>query len=300
MPAWPSTAEAWPGCHGVRLGPAALAAGFGRSRGEPLLDATLTYGAVRLPGPRTLWHLTTEVETRRGPYTVDQRLTEHDDGVLTIHTTDGALEVSTNSLVCEAGSESLRRQLVTTFGLPLLVQRGPVLILHACAAVPPGAREVLAVCAASGGGKSTLLTGLIARGWSAVSEDVCVIDLRSDEPRVWPGPPWVRTASAIDARARFAAGDKTAWDIEAHQADEPLPLRRVLFMEAPGDEKRSVLATKDAIARAAPHVMWLGAPADRAQATFAKTVDVMASVEASVLRVPRAEDWTARAEALLR
>jgi hypothetical protein len=244
----------------------------------------------------------TSVETRNGAHLIDQRLTTHDDGVVTLHTLDGALEVSSGAIVCDAATESLRSQLVTTFGLPLLVQSGPVVILHACAAVPPDGDGAVAVCSPSGGGKSTLLVHLIASGWHAVSEDICVVDLRADEPLVWPGPPWVRTADPVaHAKARFIAGDKTAWDIADRRTDRAKPLRRIVFMAPPSGDAPIIrdVETRDAIPRAAAHVMWLGDPAERAHATFAATVRVVGSVPSTAVRVPHSADWTTTVEKLL-
>jgi hypothetical protein len=288
----------------VRLSPEAAARDFGASIGEPLRDATLRFAEVRPPGSRTLWRMRTTVETRNGSHPIDQRLTTHGDAVLTLHTLDGALELdaSAGTITCDAPTESLRSQLVTTFGLPLLVQSGPVVILHACAAIPPDGGGAVVVCSSSGGGKSTLLVGLVSSGWYAMSEDICVVDLRSHEPLVWPGPPWVRTAGAVPgARARFVAGDKTAWDIADRRTQRAQALRRIVFMDPPGGDVPVIrdLETSDAIPRAAAHVMWLGDPAERARATFAATVRLAGRVPSAALRVPRSSDWTAAVERLL-
>jgi hypothetical protein len=252
-----------------------------------------------------IWHLTGTMSLNGGAIAYDQRLTRRDDDSFVLTTEGAALLVDRDAgaLVVDAPTESWARQLVTTYGLPLLIEETPALVLHACAAVPPGADSAHVVCAASGTGKSTLLAGLVSAGWQAVSEDVSVIDLRGPEPVVWPGPPWVRSRDAMipGASVRFESADKRGWDIEPWQVDGPVPVARIAFMQPAGTPAvwRPIEAG-GAIARLVGSTIWLTEPGRRGPRTFGRSADVAARVAAAEIRVPVAQDWVANVERLLR
>ncbi len=300
------TDDPWPGCHGVRLRPPSAGHGYGVIRGFPFADAELVEGRAGPPGKRELWHLTGRVQLPAGPVAYDQRLTQHGDGSWTLHTQGGGLLVDpvAGRLTIEAETESLARQLVTTYGLPLLLSRHPTLVLHACAAVPPDGDRAVVVCAASGTGKSTLLVRLIEAGWQAVTEDVSIVDLREDNLVIWPGPPWVRREGngPPRSRPRFTTADKTAWDIAPWQVDRAVGIARIVFMEPAGGSsiEWQVLDRPRAIADLARFSIWLGDPATRAAATFSPTVAIAGAVPAARLRLPVTAGWAEQAEAKLR
>ncbi len=289
----------------MRLRPPELAEGYGTAQGEPLLEAALIHGPVGEAGSRELWHLAGELTLAGERVTYDQRLTRHDDGSYRLHAQGAGLRVDPHEarLTLEADRESLARQLVTTYGVPLLLLGCPALTLHACAAVPPGDDRAVVVCGTSGTGKSTLTVGLLAAGWTAVSEDLCVVDVRGDQPVVWPGPPWVRRdgEGPPGSNPRFQTADKVAWDIAPWQIDGSTPIRQIVFMDrAGGDEVEwESIDLADAIPRLARLTSWLGDPAERANETFSSCVKVAGAAPSARLRLPVGDDWVERAEATL-
>jgi hypothetical protein len=176
--------------------------------------------------------------------------------------------------------------------------------LHACAAVPPGMDAAVVVCGPSGVGKSSLTVGLIEAGWRAVSEDICTVDLRGDDPVIWPGPPWVRREGAGPAgsTARFTTMDKTAWDIAPWQIDSPVAIASFVFLRPPGSPsvQRDALTQAEALPLLARTILWLGDQQHRASATFGPCVRVAGSAPAMRVRLPRAEGWLEEAEPVLR
>lgn len=309
----------WSGCLGVRLDPPDLAGPYGSSRGEPLLDVTLRRGDAGEPGPRTVWHLTGEVDLPAGgAVEIDQRLTERADGTLHLHGPGGtggtgdaggthlAIDPASSTLTIEGGADADRHpqvawQVVATIGLPLLLHRAGVLLLHASAACRDG--EAVLVTGVSGAGKSSLLIGLVDAGWQAISEDLCAIDLRGDRPMVWPGPPWVRRAGEgpVGAAVRFETPDKTAWDLAPWLADGPVPVRSIVVLEPPGgtEVERKVLVKADAVAAVARHAFWLGDPAERAGAVFRPCVRLVGATTVATLRSPIDPGWLGPARTAL-
>lgn len=305
-PRHPTEADAtWPGCHGVRLEPTELAEGYGRSSGDPLLEAELATGPAGPPGLQELWHFAGELDVHGRRVAYDQRLTRRTDGTFVVLADSGALHVDAASarLTIEATGESLARQLVTTYGLPLLLVGKPACVLHACAAVPPDGDRAVVVCGSSGVGKSGLLVALIENGWQAVSEDLCVIDLRHDQPSVWPGPPWVRRSAhgPSGAASRFQTADKTAWDIAPWQTGRASLVAHLVFMEPAGGDATVCerISTADAIPRFVHHNVWLGWPPKRAETTFRPAVTVASSAPAARLRLSVASDWAKEAVVVL-
>ena len=279
-------------------------AGFdlGRACGEPLLDASIVPARrddeARDTGD-VLWRIREEVPTPDGLAQVDQRLTRRPDGRLVVTSTSGhLLEVDTGArtLAVDGRDDGVRLQLLTTFGLPLLLHGQPALVLHAAAACRPGGGAVV-ICGESGRGKSSSLVGLVDAGWAAVSEDLCTIDLRGERALVWPGPPWVRRGHGLPgpngAAARFTTPDKTAWDIASRQVDRPVPVDELVFLEAPGGAAPDSVAVSapDAVAGLAHHAMWLREPGLRAAELFGPTVAVANAAPARRIRLPRSPDW---------
>jgi energy-coupling factor transporter ATP-binding protein EcfA2 len=197
----------------------------------------------------------------------------------------------------DSDQEAIERQLVTTIALPLLVHgsspTSEAVVLHAAACTRAG--EAVVVCGASGSGKSSLLVALIAAGWHAISEDMCVVDLRRDAAAVWPGPPWVRRTDTgpPGSSARFEAADKTAWDIAPWQVDEPQPLGQLVFLEPAGGDRavHETVARPHAIAALARHTVWLGDQDQRSVATFRPCVTIAGAVPATRLRLPVSDSW---------
>jgi hypothetical protein len=290
----------------VRLAPDGLTGGFGASQGIPLTEVTLEVGRVDETEGVELWHLRGELPLPDGPVAYDQRLALTTDGRYLLRTAEAALVVdrSAGRMKIDAPEESLTLQLVTTYGLPILLSFEPVLVLHACAAIPPGGERAVLVCGASGTGKSSLLAGMLEAGWRAASEDVCTVDLRGPHPVVWPGPPWLRLAGTgpPGSTARFTTPDKTAWDIAPWRVDEPAPVGRIVFLEPAGGADVLVhdLDRGESIHGLARSTVWLVEPERRASQTFGRCVTVAGAVSCATLRMPVAADWVGRAVAVLR
>lgn len=289
----------------MRLGTNALAEGYGSCLGDPLVEAELNEGSV---GPRTgreIWRVSADVQLPDGPLHLDQRLTIEDDDSYVLVADDARLRVETaGRLTLDTDRESMARQLVTTYGLPLLLHRVKTIVLHACSAIPPNEHDAVVVCGSSGTGKSTLLLALIAAGWKAVSEDLCVIDTRGEEPVVWPGPPWLRRAGGGPAgsRPRFQTAEKTAWDIEPWQVDRPVVVGSLVFLEPPAGDSvmRTPIDRAEAVASLALRTAWLGERSLRAAATFSPSVTLAGAAYATRLRFPLSEGWASEAEGVLR
>jgi hypothetical protein len=141
------------------------------------------------------------------------------------------------------------------------------------------------------------VVGLVDRGWPAVSEDLCVLDLSGGRPVVWPGPPWVRRSHGLagpaGAQPRFSSPDKIAWDIESALVNHPVPLGEIVFLEEPGDAsvERQSLVSSEVVRRLAAHALWLGRSDEKGPRLFGPIVDVAGSAPATALRMPRRESW---------
>lgn len=108
--------------------------------------------------------------------------------------------------------------------------------LHAGAiATPDGA---IAIAAATGGGKSTLLTSLLQRGLALMADDVLVLESRGTEaPLAFPAPPLMTVPAARipllgeAARARTICSiDDECW-IAVPVHAEPLPLKALVVLD---------------------------------------------------------------------
>ena len=270
---------------------------FGVSRGAPIVDADLSYAPVDAGHGREIWRLTGEVSLPDGVVAYDQRLSADDEDAFVLEAGSARVLVrpTARKVVVQARTESAALQLVTTMALPLLLEREDALVLHACAAIAPGRGGATIVCGRAGTGKSSLLVGLLDAGWRAVSEDVCVVDLRGPRPVVWPGPPWLRRAGPGPAASirRFELLDKTAWDIGPLQTVDATPVDEILFMEAAGGRRteREPLAVAEAVRRLTSSTIWLSQPRDRAVGTFARTTRVARAIPAARIRFAVAPDW---------
>ncbi len=284
----------WAGCHGVRLdGRVEPGLDVGRATGEPLLDADVTLGPVDPAAGEELWRLTAEVPVR-----AEQVLRRAPGGALVVESSRGgrlAVDAACRSLVVDAPTGAAGAQLLVTYGLPLLLPGAGALVVHGAAAARDG-RAVL-VCGPSGRGKSSLLVGLTAAGWSPLTEDLAAVDLRGPVPVVWPGPPWVRRRHGepgpAGAGVRFETPDKTAWDLAGRQPDHAVPLALVAFLDEPGGDGPSCRAVgrADAVARLAGDAVWLGEQDRRGEALFGPVSALTRAVPAVALRAPRRPSW---------
>ncbi len=111
--------------------------------------------------------------------------------------------------------------------------------LHAGAiATPDGA---IAIAAATGGGKSTLLTELLERGLALMADDVLVLEPRGAQvPLAHPAPPLMTVPATglparddADSRATILSiGDERWIAVPVHP--EPMPLKALVVLDASG------------------------------------------------------------------
>lgn len=299
-----ATAAGWPGCHGVQLSRCPI--DVGGSSGAPLAAASVELGPAGPASGERLWRVELEVEVEGVPVRAEQELWRRAEGTFHVQSSRGGaltVDAATSTIVLDGSEEAVVAQLLTTYGLPLLLQERGALVLHAAAFAVDG--EALLVAGASGRGKSSLLVAAVDTGFLAVSEDLCVLDLRGEVPLVWPGPPWVRRRRGEpgprDATVRFETRDKTAWDLTGRQIRGPIPLAGFVGLEQPqGTAPRlQALARPDAIRRLAADIVWLGHPDDRAAASFAGVARVSGVVAASTLQLPLGPSWLDQAPRLL-
>jgi hypothetical protein len=131
--------------------------------------------------------------------------------------------------------------------------------LHAGAIATPDG--VIAITAASGGGKSTLLTELIARGQTLMADDVLVLESRGAEaPLAYPAPPLMTVPAIGVSRLGKIARLETICSIDDERwiavpvHPEPLPLRALVVLDRRpasqmfGSEKTSLQAIDEPLA----------------------------------------------------
>jgi hypothetical protein len=108
--------------------------------------------------------------------------------------------------------------------------------LHAGAiATPAGA---IAITAATGTGKSTLLAELLRRGLTLMADDVLVLESRGTEaPLAFPAPPLMTVPAARTAILSGAASARTICSIDGERwiavpvHPEPLPLKALVVLD---------------------------------------------------------------------
>jgi hypothetical protein len=108
--------------------------------------------------------------------------------------------------------------------------------LHAAAVATPNG--VIAITAASGGGKSTLLAELLRRGVALMADDVLVLRSRGTEaPLAYPAPPLMTIPDTRIAMLREAATPETISSLEEELwiavpvHPEPLPLKALVVLD---------------------------------------------------------------------
>ena len=212
------------------------------------------------------------------------------------------------SVAAKNGNLQVVLEALASIALPLVAQRNGSLVLHASAACIDGSAVML--CAESGSGKSSLLMGLVATGWDALSEDQCVIDLDADgQSSSLAGPELGATEARRGCHHRFVSGqtprfeaaDKIAWDLGKCMAHSPTRLDRIVLLEPPGgtDLVWEPVAEADVIGALAGHATWFQRESDFAPAVLPRLVKLGMSVPGFRMRVPRRPDWLEHGVALL-
>jgi hypothetical protein len=97
---------------------------------------------------------------------------------------------------------------------------------------------VIAITAASGGGKSTLLTELLGRGEALMADDVLVLESHGTEaPLAHPGPPLMTVPAARVAMPKEGFPSETICVVEDERwiavptSREPLPLKALVVLD---------------------------------------------------------------------
>jgi hypothetical protein len=301
-----------PGCHGIAVTPAALGLELGWLAEHPPLEAhvELCDAVERAPDAELVWQLD-EPPDFGLPAITSQTWKESEDSVWVGNTLNLSMRVDHRRNLVSVAAKQRDLQVVlealANIALPLIAQRSGSLVLHASAVCVDGSALVL--CAESGSGKSSLLTGLVEAGWDALSEDQCVIDLDADgRHRVWPGPSWVRLKHGAafpplvaEQAPRFEALDKVGWDLADRVAHAPQRLGRVVVLEPPGGSELvwAPLAEPEVIGALARHATWLQCQDAFAPAVLPLVAKLGMSVPGFRMRIPRRSDWLEHGVALL-
>jgi hypothetical protein len=271
----------------------------GSATGTALLEAAVAVGEPPAPAGDELWRIHGEAETVAGTRTIERWLCRHREGTLVVHASSGpavAVDPDTNAITIGNGDTPVTLQLLTSFAIPMLLNDQGFLVLHASACVADGGAVL--ICGDSGSGKSSALVGLVEGGWRALTEDVCVVDLRAEIPLAWPGPPWVRRrpgeGGPAGASIRFESPDKVAWDIAPWQMSTAVPISQLVFLEHPGgtEPARQPLSQAEAVRALGGRAAWLLDPADGPRHLFADALELTRRVPAARLRLPRDASWT--------
>jgi hypothetical protein len=125
--------------------------------------------------------------------------------------------------------------------------------LHAGAVATPNG--VIAITAAAGGGKSTLLTELLGRGLALMADDVLVLESRDTEPPLaYPAPPLMTVPAArigmlgeVDPPKTISSLDEERW-IAVPVHPEPLPLKALVVLDRRPGSQTSLKKIEDPLA----------------------------------------------------
>ena len=299
-----------PACHGIEIAPTDIGAELGYLDARPRRGVTveLADAVVRAPDAELVWQLDEPAEFGLPPIT-SQTWRESSTSTWFGNTLNLAMRIDVGGGVITVAAKSSNRQVLlealASVALPMVAQERGSLVLHASAACSAGGAVML--CAAGGSGKSSLMVGLLARGWKAISEDQCVIDLDGEgRHRVWPGPNWVRFKQGVQpvwpvSERRFEALDKVAWTINSWMAYSPARLDRIVFLDPPGGEEAlwESVPPHAAISRLIPQATWLRGQDSFARSVLPQLVNLVQRVPAFRMRLPRRDDWLSHGIALL-
>jgi hypothetical protein len=125
--------------------------------------------------------------------------------------------------------------------------------LHAGAVAAPNG--VIAITAATGGGKSTLLTALLGRGQALMADDVLVLEAQDTEPPLaYPAPPLmtapakrIPTLSEADPPETISSIDDERW-IAVPVHPEALPLKALVVLDRRPGLQTSLKKIEDPLA----------------------------------------------------
>lgn len=168
--------------------------------------------------------------------------------------------------------------------------------LHAGAVALPGDDAgAVAIAAGQGGGKTTLLGALLARGGRLVADDVSVLQPAGDDGVVVPpAPPVLNVAQQRPAGAASPEqlgevlaelGDEL-WVHARDVADAPVPLRAVVHLDRRASATLRLLRPPASPIALLGHLMQSGPEPERQARRFALISDIASHVPFVVLEAP--------------
>lgn len=184
------------------------------------------------------------------------------DGFVAIDRIAGRAEA-----VMKAGNEDSFSFTPLTAVLDASLKAAGMNLLHgACLTVPDGS-GALAICAPSGYGKTTTSLALARGGFTLISDDASVIDMRTGELRIWGLPRRLKVHRRTAALLPWIGDLPDAWneedeqpvalealrDIAAVSDPRPLPLKAVIMLgtRSNGEHRLARLSKSEALVRIA-------------------------------------------------
>jgi hypothetical protein len=182
----------------------------------------------------------------------------------------------------EAVGDAFRRA-----ALPLVLHAQGWEVLHGSAVLMPGG--VVALCGASGSGKSTIAYGLNRRGWSLWADDTLALDVSRRGIRALPVPFDIRLRPP--ASAHFGLGGGRARLAGGPAAPASAPLEAVCVLAREAEPSRGERLVRLGVAEACPAILphaYCFSLTDRARkrVMLERYLRLLAQVPVFRLRVP--------------
>lgn len=182
------------------------------------------------------------------------------------------------------------RHLLLDQVLPLSLAAEGHLVLHASAAFDPRS-GVIAMVGAAGAGKSTLAAALRGEGWNVASDDGLLLRTQDHGVVAVPAYPGLRlwpdaaeatgvTSEAVSEVAEYSA--KLRVSFPASLVIEPMPLRRVYFVQSGAAAVIEPLSARDAAMALVEHAY---------RADLTDRAALAAQLDACVRLVDRVSGW---------
>lgn len=293
-----------PACHGVGIRPQEIGLQLGWLADPPPSEfaVELAEDVARSRGAELVWTL--EEPPGHGlPAITVQTWREPDGSTWFGNTLNMRLRIGYSdrriTVAAKNGNQQVTLEALASVALPFVAQHQGGLVIHGSAVGKDG--QGVLVCAQSGSGKSSLLMGMAAQGWQAISEDQCVVDWDQEgRHRLWPGPSWVRLKKwdtpkslVLGRKPRFEALDKNAWDLSEWMAHTPVRVRKIVLLEPPGGDAAvwEEVTREYAIPRLGWHVTWMDRREDFPGAVLPHVVRLLMEVPVYRMRLPVREDW---------
>jgi hypothetical protein len=173
--------------------------------------------------------------------------------------------------------------------LPIALHVHGLEVLHASAVVTP--RGVVAFCAESHGGKSTIAYACERRGYSVWADDAVAFHPLPAGAEVVPLPFTLRLRAPSSAYFEEARPDAAAPPGHAREDAEPAPLAAVVLLERVGDDATAVaveaVPSAQAFAGVFEHAYWFDLRSvEQRRETMRRYLDLVAHVPVHRVRYP--------------